>query len=261
MIMRKIILLSLLCLSLSACSSGVSQAEYESVVAERDEYKATLESIASLFGTDANNDSNSEEVSGSVEEPKYVELLEKGWVCLDSGDWTSVKYAVKIKNPNTNLAIDFPTITITAKDEDGKILSTYEQVLNSIAAGDIIYYGNEISYEGDAPYAVEISVYNTDRDFTEQDDTRYAKQSDFVISNTSENPGTFKTFTGEITNNSSIDFDTLAVFVLYKQGNTIVGADLSYVDNVMAGATKAFEISADSDMTQYDSYEFYAIQW
>lgn len=41
----------------------------------------------------------------------------------------------------------------------------------------------------------------------------------------------------------------------------MVGGENSFVNNLGAGETKVFEISASSDVGEYDSYEFYAIQW
>lgn len=262
---KALTLITLATLLLTGCSSGgVPQEQYESVVAERDEYKAKLESISSLFDTDT--DSNADVVEEDSEKddssPEKVNLLENGWTSYKNGDYSHIRYAVKIENPNAGYAVEFPTITITAKDADGKILSTDERVLNSIAADDTIYYGDEISYEGEEPTTVDISVSNNDRNFEKQDDSEYVKQSDFVVSNISENVGSYNTkYTGEVTNNSSVDFDTVAVIIIYKQSEKIVGGDIEYVDDLMAGATKPFELSADSDMKQYDGYDFYAIQW
>lgn len=262
--MKKLFLMLLCGGILAGCSSGgVSQEEYESVVAERDEYKAALESIASLFGTEAEvAETDGGEDQTNSNEPQKLNLLDSGWTSYKSGDWAHVKYAVQIENPNTEYAIEFPEIIITARDAEGKILSTDERTLNSIAADDTIYYGDEIFYEGGEPASVEISVSNKDRNLEKQDDAKYVKQSDFVISNTSENIGSYDVkYTGEITNNSNADFDSVAVVIIYKQGDSIIGGDIEYVDDLMAGSTKAFELSADSDEFRHDSYEFFAIQW
>ena len=55
--------------------------------------------------------------------------------------------------------------------------------------------------------------------------------------------------------------DKVAVIIIYKNSDQIIGGDIGFVDDMAAGSTKAFEISVDSGMTQYDSYDFYAIQW
>lgn len=87
------------------------------------------------------------------------------------------------------------------------------------------------------------------------------RQNSFVITNVSENPGRFKNYTGEITNNSGVDFNTVAVTMIYRKDGKIIGGDVEYVKDLSAGETKAFKLSADSEMTQYDTYEFYTVQW
>ena len=210
-----------------------------------------------------NTDESSRDTSieAQTSDPITVMLVDSGWCSYKNSSYTHVPYAVQIKNPNSDYAIEFPTITITARDADGKILKTDEQVLNSISAGDTIFYGSEIFYEGYEPEAVEISVTNRDSNFEKQDNNIYVKQSDFTIFNISENSRTFKTFTGEITNNSIVNLDKVAVIIIYKNSGQIIGGDIGFVDDMAAGSTKAFEISVDSGMTQYDSYDFYAIQW
>lgn len=210
---------------------------------------------------DSDKSSQSTSIGHQASEPVNLMLLDSGWCSYKNSSYAHVPYAVQVANPNSDYAIEFPTIIITARDADGKILKTDERVLNSIAAGDMIFYGDEIFYEGNEPESVEISVTNKDYNFEKQDNNIYVKQNDFTIFNTSENNGTFKTFTGEITNNSIADLDKVAVIVIYKSSDHIVGGDVEYVDDLASGSTKPFEMSVDSDMTQYDSYEFYAVQW
>ncbi len=224
-----------------------------------EEYEAVISSI--VIASDGTSKGESQEAASG--EPQEIILVASGWSQPDSssGEYKSIPYAVKIQNPNEDYAVDFPTITITARDEEGKILTTKDQVLNSIAAGDTAYYGNSIVYEGGMPAEVEISVSNSDRDYTLQDDTRYVRQSDFEIFNVSEKSGYTTSFTGEITNNSTANLDRLIVIVIYKQGDSIIGGDVEYLDDLGAGETKPFELTARFGSLEYDSYEFYAMPW
>lgn len=275
----------ILSLSLIGCSSGVSQEQFESVVAERDEYKAQLESISAALdelsnifgGTDGTtsdettsdettsdetiSDETQEQTENESNEPQKVELVKSGWTTDKRGDYTHVYYGVEIKNPNDDYAITFPVITITARDTDGKILKNDEMTLNSIAAGDTITYGNDIFYEGEIPASVDISVSNSKNNYKKQDETKYVSTEVFVIENTSENKDSFNTkYTGEITNNSDVDFSDVAVSVVYRLNGELVGGSTGYVDDVESGMTKVFEISSDYEL-EYDSYELHAIQW
>lgn len=195
-------------------------------------------------------------------EQKELVLIDSGWSTLKESNYTELLYAVQIENPNSDYAIEFPKIIITAKDAEGKILKNEEQVLNSIAAGDIITYGNSILYEGEIASSVEISVSNGKNDYIKQDDNSYVKSSAFSIDNISENKSKFSTkYTGEITNNSNTDFDMVAISVIYRLEGKLVGGSVGYVDNIGADETIPFEISGASYMENYDSFELHAIQW
>lgn len=192
---------------------------------------------------------------------KEIELIDSGYSISESGGNTTILYAVDFSNPNTEYAIEFPKISITAKDIDGKILKTEKQVLNGIAAEDEYTYGSSLSYEGDAPATVEISVGNSDDDYVAQSSSGIIQSGDLSVSNISENSGTYKTFTGEVTNNSAENLDGLAITVIYKSGDSIVGGETSYADELKSGETQPFEVSVYSDFADYDSYEIHALQW
>ena len=199
--------------------------------------------------------------TGEAQDGQQIELVESGY-SVDSNDgYVSVYYAVKIHNPNEEYAVEFPKIQITARSEDGKILSTDEQVLNSIAASDTIVYGNRVTYEGEEAESVEISVSNGKDDYMHQSGSGVIRQEQLAIANVSENIGEYeRTYTGEITNNSTEDLDTVAVIVIYKNGDEMIGGDATYIDDLNSGSTKPFEISEYSDL-EYESYEIYALQW
>lgn len=270
------------CALLAGCgSSGISQAQYESVAAERDAYKAQLESLAkettaqvttaqatTVQAAATESKQADKAVSSGTKAEKTaapdlqeITLKDSGWTSSKSSDYTRISYAVKIDNPNKEYAVMFPKIIITAKDAAGKILKNEEQTLNSMAGGDTISYADSITYEGEEPATVDISVSSKKNNFKKQDDKKYAHTADLVISNTAENAGTFKTFTGEIENKSSIDFNTVAVSVVFKSGEKLTGGATAYVDDLGAGESKAFEISPFSNADEYDSYEISAIQW
>lgn len=199
--------------------------------------------------------------SGEAQDGQQIELVESGYSVNSNDGYISIYYAVKIHNPNEEYAVEFPKIQITARSEDGKILKTDEQVLNSIAANDTIVYGNRVSYEGEEADSVEISVSNGKDDYMHQSGSGVVRQDQLTVSNISENIGEYeRTYTGEVTNNSTEDLSTVAIMVIYKNGDEMVGGDGTYVDDLNSGSTKPFEISEYSDL-EYDSFEVYALQW
>ena len=199
--------------------------------------------------------------SGEAQDGQQIELADSGYSVVSNDGYVSVYYAVKIHNPNEEYAIEFPKIQITARSEDGKILKTDEQVLNSIAANDTIVYGSRVSYEGEEADSVEISVSNGKDDYMHQYGSGVVRQEQLTVSNTSENIGEYeRTYTGEVTNNSTEDLSMVAIIVIYKNGDEMVGGEATYIDDLNSESTKPFEISDHSDL-EYDAFEIYALQW
>lgn len=198
-----------------------------------------------------------------VKEPVELELADYGYTVSQNNGRTSISYAVRIKNPNKKYAVEFPVITTTVRGADGKILTTEDMTLSRIAADDTITYGGGLTYESDElPESVDFSVGNRDDNFVLQMLSDAIPQEYIVIENTSEIVGEYNTnYTGEITNNSDTDMRSAAVSVIFTKEGKLLGGTTSYVDNIGAGETKAFEISASSTVSDYDAYEIHAIQW
>lgn len=196
-------------------------------------------------------------------ELQEVQLLDSGYSISQSNNYVYIFYAVEISNPNENYAITFPTIQIVAKSSDGKILKTENMVLFGIAAGETYKYGNSIAYEGETPATVEISVKNSENDYVIQQSSDIIYSDSLIISNISENTGSSQTtFTGEITNSSNTDLTSTAIIVIYKLGDDIIGGTTSYINDLGAGDTTAFEVTEYSGATiEYDSFEICAIPW
>lgn len=193
---------------------------------------------------------------------KDLELNNSGYTIINKGDYNYIYYAVEISNPNPDTAVEYPTIEITAKNDDGAILRTETQTLMGIAAGDSFLYGNGFIVEGGVPTNVEISVASPDDyDFVPQEGSDIIHTSTLAISNVSEIDGDNKRYTGEVTNNSSVDLNSICVCVVYKKGAEIVGGDTAFVDSVAPGTKKAFEISTYNSFSDYTSFEIVALQW
>ena len=198
--------------------------------------------------------------SSSDQEKQQIELLDSGYSVEASGSYIVINYAVKIKNPNKEYAVEFPGIRVTARSADGAILKTDEQVLSFMDADETILYAGDVLYEGKKPDSVDISVSNPDYGFQPKNEEK-ASQNRFVISNVSVNKGSYdRAFTGEITNNSGEDLMSAAIIVIFKRGDKLVGGATGYADKLNSGATIPFEVS-DRSSIEYDSYEVYGLPW
>ena len=198
------------------------------------------------------------------ETPSYenLQLNKSGYTVFSTGEYNYVYYAVEIFNPNADIAVEFPTIEKTEKNDSGTILGTETQVLMGIAAGDSLLYGNSFAIEGEPPTTLEIALaIPDDYNFVSQEGSEIIYSADLVVRNVSELGGDNKRYTGEVTNNSKVDLSNVCMCVVYKNGGEAVGGDIAFIENLNSGATKAFEIPTYNGFTGYDSYEIVALQW
>lgn len=271
---------------LSGCGSsgGVSQEEYDALKKQLEEAQSSsADTSTATVEEDVQEEEpeqepekqtgnsvtlkQKEEESNDVEvataDIKEIELVNSWYTATKSenSDYAHINYVVQIKNPNEDYDVIWPEIKITAKAADGSILSSDEMTLDSICAGDTILYGNYEQYEGELPDTVDISVSSKEKYCKPHDPTQYVKQECFQFNNATEQGDSWKKITGELTNNSDVDFSTIAVCVLYLKDGEYIGGSTGYVDDLGAGETEVFEVSGSMYIEDYDSIELYALPW
>lgn len=205
----------------------------------------------------------SEESSSSDDQDKLpIELVDSGYSVTSSSDseYVKVYYAVKILNPNKEYAVRYPKLRITARAVDGVILTTHEQRIRLIEAGETIIFACDTIYEGKRADSVDISV-SDEGTYFQQNGSNLAYQEQFVASNLSVKKSDYdRTFTGEITNNSAVDLDSVFVAIVFKNKGKLIGGDFGFIHKMKSGDTLPFEVT-DYSGIEYDSYEVYGLQW
>ena len=194
------------------------------------------------------------------DEKKELELVDSGYGIVNIDSDVYMYWGATVKNPNKDYALEYPTINITAKDSDGKVITTEEQTLFTIAPEDTVSYGFQLDCNGKKPDKVE---FKTDSgDFIEFNEETMVRSSNLKVSNTDKTTGDFGevTFTGEIENSSENDLDQVAVTVIAKKGKKIVFGSTTFVDNLGSKDKKAFELT-EYDIPEHDSFEVYAQSW
>ena len=169
-----------------------------------------------------------------------------------------IKYGYEIKNSSKKTTYQFPTVTITAYDENGHVLATEDQVMGVISPGEKQAFGSVADCNGKSPDKVEFTVDSGQKIFS----TNEVPSSSFKITGTNERNDEFgeTSITGNVKNDSKKDLSDLQVTVLYKKDGKIVCGSSTYVDNLSAGQQKAFEVS-DYDIPDHDKYEVTALDW
>lgn len=205
----------------------------------------------STGGTETGGGSSS---SGSTS----VKLLGCAW--SRSTYFVTQTYAVEVTNSNKSKAAEYTQLTVTVKDADGKVLSNTTRFVGTIAAGDTIRLADNFPFQSSSdPNSVTVSISTPSYGYV--DNSKAIYMSDLKVSNTAYIKGSFSDkVTGEVTNTSSNNSDTTRISVIFKQGGKSIGGKYTFIYNLAAGATQAFEVDVDSGVI-YDEFEVVATDW
>lgn len=179
-------------------------------------------------------------------------------------DSVYVEFCGIIHNPNENLIAEFPTIIVTVKNPDGSILATEKQAGSIIMPGDTITLCGMFSMPiADVDDNTQILFNAECDDFTKESKLHKAvRTSELPVTNVSERNGSSENFiTGEVTNNSSIDVDMVNVSLVLRKNGKIVFMENTFVDNLRAGRTQAFEFQRYERWPDHDQIECSAMPW
>lgn len=178
-------------------------------------------------------------------------------------DTVYLGYVAQVYNPNSKLIAQFPQVNITVRAGDGSIVTTDSATGSTVMPGDTIVLLGTISIPKSAlsddtrvSWQVECSDFTTDG-FVHSE----ASTADFIVSNVSERTGYSSSITGEVKNVFSEDMSNVYVTVVFRKEGKIVYAEYTFISNLSAGQTKAFEITSYRDWPEHDTVDVTAMAW
>ena len=228
--------------------------ETEVVDSNSDAASTGIEGTSSTFSVGGSS-------SSTVTEELPLEITDYGWYINGGSSYSDsvwVNFCAMIYNPNETLTAEFPKANVTVKNGDGSILSTYTQTGSIVMPGDTITLcgmfsmpAMDISDDAQIIFEADWSDFTSGKTFYEM-----VRTTDFSFSNVSERNGeTENLITGEITNNSSSDLDTVNLSVVLRKDGEIVFMEDTYLYGLKAGQTKAFQIQRYADWPEHDTIE------
>lgn len=199
---------------------------------------------------------------GDAEYGNPLELVETGWSTDESG---YVHYAFGLRNTSDSVCIQFPSVEITGRSEDGSVLFSHTQVLMVAFPGETAYFGSQAGNgNGIVPATVDFTIL-------EPEDYGYVNSSEsasFKVDNLNAAPDGYggEIFSGEI----SVAKDSARVreqssqlnvsLVLRDDAGAIIYGFDTYVDWPPEGGSRPFSMDV-FDPPAYDSFEVYAQPW
>ncbi len=188
-----------------------------------------------------------------------IEIKEFGYSM--SGDY--LYYSIHLYNPNDSYIIKYPSFRITARDASGVPLGTEEQTLMEI-------YPLHDSWHAFLGFSVEEEPATVDVEVLPANDYNIKKVSTadrkefkpLEVINAAIRDGSIgKKLVGEVKNDNDYEIKRAVVTIVFRDENgALIGGDSSFVENIPAGGTAAFEKSLYIKFMT-DNYEIYADNW
>lgn len=199
-------------------------------------------------------DSAFSSVNSSTTDVLPIEIKDAQWIVDEYG---YLDYCVTLFNPNTDIAVEYPSFRITARDASGVLLGTYDQT------GSIVYPQQEMTY-GSQAFSVEESPTTVDIEMLDVEDYNLKK-----VDPSTHNPMEAVNvairsdkIVGEISNTSDDEYDMAAVTALMKNDNgDLVGILSTFVDGIKPNSTTPFEISIYNDCKSATNCTVYICEW
>ena len=227
----------LVALSLTACNSNTSNdTEYPDTSAN-----------------DAGNISVSEDTNS-----KFIplDIAESGYTMIEGG---FLYCSVKVHNPNTDLAILYPTVRITARDAGGALLGTQDQTLSTIYPQQDFWYSGQLLQVDEAPSSVEFTIVQPDDYNIVSAST--LEQSTFTPLLVESVAMHSERLVGEVVNKNDFDLDMIVVAAVFRnEDGDIIGGECTFVDKLPSSGSVPFDMPIHSEFAKCN-YEVYANSW
>ena len=184
---------------------------------------------------------------------RQVQILSKGASSYTKpySQYTTVTYAVKIKNPNKDYAIRFPSIDVTLYGSGGRIVDTDSMSAWFIPANETMYLTGETLVEKSRG-SVSRVTFNVEQkneySFEKQNNYKHIRLSKYKISNVSQYTGNlYTTYTGRLTNTSGYKPASEPIInVIFTKNGKIIGGDRSV--SLPASGSGDFKVLVDTEM-------------
>lgn len=254
-----------LCVSLSACAGDRStdnlNAESSGTTLGNGEIPNGEESTISPDEAESKMPSFTPDPAKTVETQQPLELVDHGFAATGSlEDSIFLNFCGMIHNPNETWIAASPTVVATIKNGDGTVMATVSEMASLIMPGDTITLCGSLTVPVTGMTDDSAIYFGVEWSDMWGDTFIYsgARTTDFEISNVSELSGTNDLITEEITNNYSENVSMANLSLVLRKDGEIVHVERIFVDNLIAGNTKAFQFSAYNGWPEHDVIEISA---
>jgi hypothetical protein len=216
-------------------------------------FTISLDEVSSISFIGNDSDISGNSISGSTgaaagrsNEAKQFIIRETAYYASPSSIQSStvfVLWTAVIENPNTDFYGEFPTITITARDANGLVIGTEDQVLNELPPGGTVAFSSQMTATK-VPATVGFSAAKTRWQRTDTKPSDYPAFTSRGISVTPTDTPSVYTVTGEIVNPYGSEVDQLSVTALFRDASgKLLGGAGEFLNNLPARGSRPFEFN------------------
>ena len=247
---KYLVIIFALMLLLTACSSGISQADYDAVVAERDNALAQIKVLEEQLGI--LNQKQPEETVPEATTPttttppeeNLVELLEIETIKWHDHYINADHYHCDLIVTNNSHQLVRASFTVKYFDEAGNVIGISDVSTEALGPGK----AHLISSKNESPYDhAEVLVSSAKADDRYQGSIENVSFNDYLVNN--------EKVIFEATNNGETAVSFVKASVLFYNGDKVVDHDYAYAtddDNELKpGVTLMDEISTNRSFTSY----------
>ena len=193
-----------------------------------------------------------------------VDLIPNENIQIDEvGFWYSDNYLqgiIFVSNPKEGIAVAFPTVRVTAYNQDNAVLGTEDIMLGVVYPQKQFLTADLLMSVSECPYRIDVTAIGPQEDYWIMDvnDLRYPNYEGLVCQNITVDLNHEK-ITGQVFNPNDFNIDDAPVIAVFKDSSgTIVSSYYTYVFNITATKNTPFEIGLPSDAVTTDNVELYA---
>ena len=191
-----------------------------------------------------------------IESQSDLEIMDAGF----DVSYGYLFYSIILHNNSENNAILYPAIRITARNAEGQLMGTEDQVLNLVYPGQDYQWAGMAYFEvSEMPDTVEFEVLEPE-DYNIEPLTalEHSEYTPLEVVSISKN-GT--RFLGEVYNNNNYDIDQIAVVIMFRNEDGVLRVgDVTFVDSVGSNRTVPFDMDIGESLVT-DNYQAFAVPW
>lgn len=193
-------------------------------------------------------------VKTSQADLKSLEIADSGWF-IKNEKW--LYYYVDLYNPSKDVAVEYPSFRVTARDGNNILLDSTDMVLKIIYPQQHFIYGSQAFSVDEMPASVEFEPL----DFEEYNLKSSSVLGEYIPLEVVNTAIRAEKLVGEVHNPTNNDYDMAIVIAIARNSaGDLLDVESTFINDIKAGDTVAFSMRHDN-LDETVEIKYYAYEW